>query len=131
MNTKDRIIPNRRRRAEDANSQGTGNSDYAELKIQKDSSMSVNYAELKVESVQIKCEIASLKLEIDSLQSSQMHMLATVVGMFKRERGEDGSLLRPDFDGLIGVMADLFDSAKASDVDSAYEMARQIAGDSE
>lgn len=77
-------------------------------------------------------------LKADSLEAQLKHqqglmawIMNVVEGLFARERGEDGELLRPDYVKLISIMQDLVETGQALSLEQAHEVAKRIDGSEE
>jgi len=110
MKTEHRILPNNRRRAEDASRQD-------------------HLAEMVLQNTQLESEIAELRMEVDGLKCGQEQLVGMVMGLFRRERSESGSPLRPDFEKLTDFMTELIQTDRACGIEESYELARRIVSD--
>jgi len=79
-----------------------------------------DYKELQGQILKMRGEMATLEGKVKRLSRSLLNNMKTTFGLYARERGKDGSLLRPDFRNLISE-ENLFDAEQNWNVEDRYE----------
>ena len=78
-----------------------------------------DYRELQSQISEMRGEICALEGKVKRLSRSLLNNMKTTFGLYARERGKDGSLLRPDFRNLISA-ENLFDAEQNWSVEDCY-----------
>ncbi len=89
-----------------------------------------DYQKLQMEIAGMRGEIYTLEGKVKRLSRSLLNNMKTTFSLYARERGKDGSLLRPDFRNLISE-EDLFDAEQNCDIETRYENEKFFADEGE
>ena len=79
-----------------------------------------DYKKLQSQISEMRGEIYTLEGKVKRLSRSLLNNMKTTFRLYARERGKDGSLLRPDFRNLISE-ENLFDAEQNWSVEDRYE----------
>ncbi|MCH7498871.1 MAG: hypothetical protein IH886_02505 [Nitrospinae bacterium] len=80
-----------------------------------------DYRELQREISEMRGDICTLEGKVKRLSRSLLNTMQTVAHFYARERGRDGSFLRPDFKNLISIEEDLVHPEQNWNVEDRYE----------
>lgn len=90
-----------------------------------------DYKKLQGQIHQLQGDIATLTGRFERLSQALLNTMKTTANLYRRERGKDGSMLRPDFKNLISVEEDLFDAEQTWSVEDIYENRKLFADEGE